>query len=148
VTPSGAAPTCAGPVIRYSYLWRREHLQGRDEGQKDRPCAIVASIRNDDAGDTRVLVLPVTHSPPEPSNLAVEMPPKVKRRQRLDGARSWVVLTEWNELFWPGLDLRPTPGATDGSIAYGLSPTALFVSIRDQVLTLVQGRVAVGVPRP
>ena len=32
----------AGLIIRYSYLWYREHLEGRDEGQKDRPCAIVA----------------------------------------------------------------------------------------------------------
>jgi hypothetical protein len=38
----------------------REHLEGRDEGQKDRPCAIVAALRTDENGDTRVLVLPIT----------------------------------------------------------------------------------------
>ena len=30
-----------GLVIRYSYLWHREYLEGREDGQKDRPCAIV-----------------------------------------------------------------------------------------------------------
>ena len=53
-----------GLVIRYSYLWHSEHLEGREEGQKDRPCAIIASIQADESGNPRVLVLPVTHSPP------------------------------------------------------------------------------------
>lgn len=39
-----------GLVIRYSYLWCSEYLEGREEGQKDRPCAIVAAIRADDHG--------------------------------------------------------------------------------------------------
>jgi len=30
-----------GLVIRYSYLWAREHDQGREEGVKDRPCAVL-----------------------------------------------------------------------------------------------------------
>jgi hypothetical protein len=50
----------AGLILRYSYLWRHEHLEGRDEGQKDRPCAIVAALRTDENGDIRVLVLPIT----------------------------------------------------------------------------------------
>ena len=32
-----------GLVIRYSYLWHSEHLAGREEGTKDRPCAIIAA---------------------------------------------------------------------------------------------------------
>ena len=56
-----------GLVIRYAYLWHREHLVGQEEGQKDRPCAIVAALRPaEDAGKTRALVLPVTHSPRNP----------------------------------------------------------------------------------
>jgi len=43
-----------GLVIRYSYLWHSEHLAGREEGEKDRPCAIVAALRPaDDAGGGR-----------------------------------------------------------------------------------------------
>jgi mRNA-degrading endonuclease toxin of MazEF toxin-antitoxin module len=83
-----------GLVIRYSYLWYREHLEGRDEGQKDRPCAIIAAIRTDATGGTRVLVLPITHSPPDNPSLAVEIPATVKARLKLDDARSWVVLSE------------------------------------------------------
>ena len=30
-----------GLVVRYSYLWEREASQGREEGVKDRPCAVV-----------------------------------------------------------------------------------------------------------
>jgi hypothetical protein len=44
-------PAVPGLIIRYSYLWYREHLEGRDEGQKDRPCAIVAALRTDENGD-------------------------------------------------------------------------------------------------
>lgn len=81
-----------GLVIRNRYLWRSEHLEGREEGQKDRPCAIVAAIRVDENGDMRVLALPITHSPPHHESLAVEIPAAVKRRLQLDDARSWIVL--------------------------------------------------------
>jgi len=98
-----ALPTpVPGLVVRYSYLWNREYLQGRDEGQKDRPCAIVTVIRADPTGDVRVLVLPVTHSPPNDADLAVEIPARVKERLRLGAEQSWVILSEWNEFIWPG----------------------------------------------
>jgi hypothetical protein len=134
-----------GLVVRYSYLWRSEHLEGREEGAKDRPCAIVAAIRADETGSIRVLVLPVTHSPPEHPSLVVEIPATVKQRLRLDEARSWVVLTEWNEFVWPGPDLRRLPDADDASVAYGMLPPALFATIRDRFLALATsgtGRVA------
>ena len=137
----------AGLILRYSYLWRREHLEGRDEGQKDRPCAIIAALRVDDAGDTRVLVLPITHTPPDHPTLAVEIPAAVKRRLQLDEARSWVVLSEWNEFVWPGPDLRRLPGANDASVAYGMLPPALFATIRDKFLAIVNSGVARRVPR-
>lgn len=106
-----------GLVIRYGYLWRREHLEGRDEGRKDRPCAIVAAIRSQ-AGERRVLVLPITHGAP-PADAAIEIPAPVKRRLRLDARRSWIVVTEYNEFLWPGPDLRRAPAATTAR-----SPTA------------------------
>ncbi len=137
-----------GLVIRYSYLWHSEHLAGREEGQKDRPCAIVAALRPaDDAGETRVLVLPVTHSPPAQAALAVEIPARVKERLRLDGERSWVVLSEWNEFTWPGPDLRRAPGADDSSVAYGMLPPSFFATIRDRFLALVTARAARRVSR-
>lgn len=137
----------AGLIIRYSYLWYREHLEGRDEGQKDRPCAIVAALRVDENGDTRVLVLPITHTPPDHPALAVELPAQVKSRLQLDDARSWVVLSEWNEFVWPGPDLRRLPGKTDASVAYGMLPHGLFVTIRDRFLAIIDAGNASGAPR-
>jgi hypothetical protein len=137
----------AGLILRYSYLWYREHLEGRDEGQKDRPCAIIAALRVDEAGDTRVLVLPITHTPPDQPVLAVEIPAAVKRRLQLDDARSWVVLSEWNEFVWPGPDLRRLPGANDASVAYGMLPPALFAAIREKFMMIVNSGVAHRVPR-
>jgi hypothetical protein len=125
-----------GLVVRYSYLWYREHLEGRDEGQKDRPCAIIAALRVDENGDTRALVLPITHTPPDHPALAVEIPAAVKKRLQLDDARSWVVLSEWNEFVWPGPDLRRLPGKTDATVAYGMIPPELFAAIRDKFLAL------------
>jgi hypothetical protein len=136
-----------GLVIRYSYLWYAEQLQGREEGQKDRPCAIVAAMRSDENGRTRVLVLPITHSPPDRPDLAVEIPAKVKRRLQLDDSPSWVVLTEWNEFVWPGPDLRRLPDATVSSVAYGMLPPSLFAAIRERFLALAVSRQASRVQR-
>lgn len=136
-----------GLVIRYSYLWYGEHLEGREEGQKDRPCAIIAAICAGENGDTRVLVLPITHSPPDHPSLVVEIPAKVKQRLQLDDARSRIVLSEWNEFIWPGPDLRRLPGADDASAAYGMLPPSLFASIRDRFLALANSRASHEVSR-
>ncbi len=131
-----------GLVIRYSYLWHREYLEGREEGQKDRPCAIVAALQTDAAGDTRVLVLPITHSPPDQSTRTIEIPLKVKQRLRLDADRSWIVVSEWNEFIWPGPDLRRLPNSDDSTVAYGMLPPGLFAVIRDELVGLVKARAA------
>ena len=136
-----------GLVLRYSYLWMREYLAGRDEGSNDRPCAIVAAIDRDEHDATRVLVLPITHSPPDAATPSVEIPAPVKVRLKLDEQRSWVVLTEWNEFVWPGPDLRKVPGVADGSVAYGVLPPKLFAEIRDRFLVVVKNGAARGAPR-
>lgn len=129
-----------GLVIRYGYLWHSDYLAGHEEG-KDRPCAIIATLRApDDDGETRVLVLPVTHSPPAQSTIAVEIPALVKERLRLDADRSWVVLSEWNEFVWPGPDLRRAPSGDESSVAYGMLPPSFFATIRDRFLALVAER--------
>ena len=129
----------AGLVIRYSYLWQSESLSGREEGRKDRPCAVVASVRQE-GGTVRVLVLPVTHTPPNADAVAIEIPEFVKRRLGLDDQRSWIVISEYNDFVWPGPDLRPTPGDEEGSIAYGLLPGALFERVRRAWLELATTR--------
>ena len=42
-----------GLVIRYSFLWSDDAARGQEEGDKDRPCAVVVTTAND-AGDTVV----------------------------------------------------------------------------------------------
>lgn len=134
-----------GLVIRYAYLWKREFEAGREEGSKDRPCAIVMAVIDDD-GEAQVLVLPVTHTPPYSVADAVEIPRTTKQRLGLDGERSWIMITEVNEFIWPGPDLRPVPGG-DGSIVYGVLPPDLFEKVRKQFLARIARGGAVRVPR-
>jgi hypothetical protein len=122
-----------GLIIRYSYLWKREHEVGREEGTKDRPCAIVMSVINED-DEQEILVLPITHTPPAIAADAVEIPPETKNRLGLDSDRSWIVITEANEFVWPGLDLRPIPGRNESTIAYGTLPPRFFTHVRDTFL--------------
>jgi hypothetical protein len=123
----------AGLVIRYSYLWKREQEEGREEGTKDRPCAVVLVVTDED-GEQEVLVLPITHTPPADSDDAVEIPPATKKRLGLDADRSWIVITEANEFVWPGPDLRPIPGRDASTVAYGPLPPRLFAHVRDRFL--------------
>ncbi len=124
-----------GLVIRYSYLWLREHREGREEGVKDRPCAIVlAPERVGD--DTHVVVLPVTHSPPDKSAVALEIPPAIKRLLGLDSERSWVVLSESNRFRWPGPDLRRVGDRDDSSVVYGFLPPRFFAELYRRFIAL------------
>lgn len=135
-----------GLVIRYSYLWRAEHARGREEGVKDRPCAIVLVTTGN--GDKQVVtVLPVTHTPPSDPALSVEIPLATKRRLKLDDVRSWVVLAEANRFVWPGPDLRPTTPGDAGSVAYGHLPYALFEEIRRKFIAALKAESARAVPR-
>ena len=34
----------AGHILRYSYLWHWQHLEGREEGDRDRPCLVLALV--------------------------------------------------------------------------------------------------------
>lgn len=124
-----------GLVIRYSYLWQSEALVGREEGVKDRPCAIVMASKVE-AGRHRVHVLPVTHTPPKDHSLAIEIPVNVKRRLGLDDESSWIILSEANIFIWPGPDLRMERGAGPESVAYGFLPPGYFRIVRDRYLAL------------
>ena len=115
-------------VVRYSYLWKREHDKGREEGIKDRPCAVVVSTRNENGRDV-VLVLPITHAPLVNPGDAIEIPIETKRRLGLDSQTSWIVIAEANEFIWPGPDLWPVPGRDVSTIAYGTLPQRFFAFV-------------------
>ena len=118
-----------GLVISYSYLWADEHEAGHEEGLKDRPCAIVLVVVDQEAG-TVVTVVPVTHAPPARNRPAIEIPHDTKRRLGLDDARSWIVLDEANEFIWPGPDLRPRESGKPETVAFGFLPRGLIKSMR------------------
>lgn len=122
-----------GLVIRYAYLWKQEADAGREEGSKDRPCAIVLAVATED-GEQEVLVLPITHTPPLHAADAIEIPAETKARLRLDSARSWIAITEANAFVWPGPDLRPIPGRDESTIAYGTLPPRFFAYVRVKFL--------------
>ena len=128
-----------GLVIRYSYLCRSEHLRGRDEGVKDRPCAVILVTRLENE-DRVVTVLPITHTPPLELSFAVEIPYSTKQRLGLDAERSWVMLSEANRFVWPGPDLRPLRGADVASIAYGMLPYRLMEDIRMKFIAHIKAR--------
>ncbi|MGA7673609.1 MAG: hypothetical protein WCA78_01015 [Rhizomicrobium sp.] len=135
-----------GLVIRYSYLRHSEHLQGREEGVKDRPCAVVL-VTETDAGGELVTVLPVMHTPPANANLALEIPSTVKQRLNLDGERSWIVFAEMNRFVWPGPDLHPLPGRDISTIAYGVLPPKFFEHLKARLLQTARARRTRTVPR-
>ena len=91
-----------GLVLRYSYLWADDAAAGADTG-KDRPVAIVMTVSDD--AETRVVVLPITHSAPMPGTEALEIPADVCRRAGLDEQRCWIVLSEYNEFICPATTL-------------------------------------------
>jgi hypothetical protein len=136
----------AGLVISYSYLWLSEHERGREEGTKDRPCAIIVTLMRED-GDNDVLVVPVTHTAPKDQSEAMEIPAAVKKRLGLDADRSWVVLSESNKFTWPGPDLRAIGRPGDSSIAYGFLPPNFFIELRHRFVALERAKRSRRVPR-
>lgn len=128
-----------GLVVRYSYLWLDEYRAGREEGTKDRPCAIVL-LANPNEGERVVTVLPITHAPPANPEQAVEVPLRTKQRLGLDEDRAWIILSEANRFVWPGPDLRPARPRDDGNIAYGMLPYRFFELVRQRFLAAIRAR--------
>jgi hypothetical protein len=135
-----------GLVIRYSYLWHGEYENDREEGEKDRPCAVILTAFDED-GETVVTVLPITHTPPRHADDAVELTLITKQRLRLDDVRSWVVVTEMNRFIWPGPDLRPIPPADTSRFDYGLLPPGLYRTLRERFLSCAKAQRLNVVPR-
>lgn len=135
-------------VIRYSYLWNAEYQRGQEEGVKDRPCAVVLMVKNDDGGEI-VTVLPITHTPPSNSEaaLAIEIPTETRRRLGLDDGRSWIILSEANRFTWPGPDIRMARNGDASSVVFGLLPDCFFERVRTTFLAALKASKVQPVPR-
>jgi hypothetical protein len=138
------APPVAGTVIRYDYLWKHTADAGREEGEKDRPVALLLTKA---PGEGECIVLPITRSPPNDPADAVEIPEIERRRLGLDLERSWIVLTEFNAFFWPGADLRPVPNKSPSTVIYGTLSRQLFARVLDQVKARLKARLVSRVSR-
>ncbi|MBS0472607.1 MAG: hypothetical protein JSR60_16155 [Proteobacteria bacterium] len=120
-----------GSVVRYSYLWAREHRRGQIEGLKDRPTLVLSLSIRVENNRTRVLVVPVTHARPANPADGVEIPAAVKRQLGLDREPAWIVTTESNTFTWPGPDLRPIPEKPAGTFIYGQVPDGLLREVTE-----------------
>ncbi|SDR60997.1 hypothetical protein SAMN05519103_07246 [Rhizobiales bacterium GAS113] len=126
-----------GLVVRYDYLWSAEAATGRDQG-KDRPACLVAA--SDSLSRPRyVVLLPITHSPPDATTVGIEVPAKVRQAIGLDDAPCWVIVSEHNIDEWPNGGLSQVPG-TSGAFSYGFVPPGLFSQIKARFLELARGK--------
>ena len=123
-----------GLVIRYDYLWLREHHAQRISGAKSRPCVVVVATVVENKR-LRVMVAPITHRRPERPDQAVAIPAKVKQRLNLDAEASWIMASEMNRFFWPGPDLRTI---AVGRFDYGFLPQEVFDELRAKLRTSVR----------
>ena len=122
-----------GLIVRYDYLWSREAATGRE---KERPTCLVAA--SDSLTRPRyVVLLPITHSPPDSGTVGIEIPAKVKKAIGLDDAPSWVIVSEYNVDEWPNAGLVPIPGRP-GTFSYGFIPPGLFAQIKTKFLELAR----------
>jgi hypothetical protein len=124
-----------GLVVRYDYLWSREAAAGRDQGKERPTCLIAAS--DSQTKPRYVVLLPITHSPPDASTVGIEIPARVKRAIGLDEAPSWVIVSEYNVDEWPSAGLSPLPGKP-GTFSYGFIPPGLFAQIKTRFLQLAR----------
>jgi hypothetical protein len=95
---------------------------------------------------TRVYVAPITHSVPQESAAAVEIPRAIKKHLRLDEERSWIIVSELNAFAWPGYDLRQIPGS-QSEYAYGVLPPRFFIEVLERFNALRKRRRLQATPR-
>jgi hypothetical protein len=135
-----------GLVIRYSFLWSHEADAGKEEGNKDRPCAIVIVSRKEN-DRSFVRVLPITHTPPQNNYTALEIPTRTKEYLGLDTAQSWVIIDEANDFLWPGPDLRPVVSGDASSVTFGMLPKGFMKVLMQRLAPLYRQKKARAVKR-
>lgn len=129
-------PPKPGQVIDYRYLWWDERRRGLEEGRKDRPCAVVFAVENQD-GKTRVYVLPITHARPAGNEDGMEVLHQWKQYLRLDDQSSWIITSELNHFEWPGPDVV---GTDTSAITRGLLPHKVISRLREMILVRIRDR--------
>lgn len=112
-----------GLIISHCYVWFLDFENGYEVSSRPHPVVIIS------VGAQRVLVLAITHSPPQSDNAALEIPDAVKAEAGLDAHRQWIVVNEANAFTWPGPDLRNVPGSHPPSPVYGTMPIDFLTAV-------------------
>lgn len=120
-----------GLVIRYDYLWLAEEREGREEGAKARPCAIVVNVQGVATEPLRVVVCGITHARPTDDAEGIRIPPAVKAHLGLDEEESWIITSEVNLIDWDDPGIVPV---APGQWAYGFLPPALANAARERIV--------------
>ncbi|MDX2222476.1 MAG: type II toxin-antitoxin system PemK/MazF family toxin [Rhodospirillaceae bacterium] len=115
---------------------------------KDRPCAVVLVVAGARDRPRRVVVCPITHSPPDDPQTAVAIPPRVAGHLGLDQRRSWIRTHQVNVFEWKeGLIPFGVSPARPGRWSFGQLPYALGKAVFDQVLALSRKKRLVRITR-
>ena len=77
-------------------------------------------------------LLAMTGAVPAPY-FAIDPSSKTRGRLGLDGARSWVLVSEVNRFVWTGADLRPISRGRPDRFEFGFLPPSLFRQIRERL---------------
>lgn len=120
----------SGLVIRYDYLWLEEGKDGRGEGSKERPCAVVVAVPPQGAHGLRAVLCAITHTPPAKPAEKIEIPARVKAQLGLDKNQSWIAVAEVNLVDWDDPGIVPVG---PGRWAYGFLPPALARRVVEEV---------------
>ena len=129
-----------GLVVRFDFVFHVDSERGRESG-KDRPTAIVIALSRKEDDGQNVILAPITHTPPSPTDTAIPLPAAVARRLGLDDQPMWIKPRELNRLPW--LDNRLPVGLTpvkSGQWSYGYLPPDLHARLKQAVLDEVKAR--------
>lgn len=80
-------------------------------------------------GGHRALVAAITHSEPAAGD-GILLPPRVKQHLGLDAERSWIIVSELNEIDWTDPGIIPV---SPSQWAYGFLPRPLAQALLDAV---------------
>ena len=87
----------SGQIVSYPYLWRWQMKRGQESGQKDRPGCLAMTFFDERQNFTHLVILPISGTPPQPDQTALEIPRLEIKRAGLDELRQgWITVSEYN----------------------------------------------------
>lgn len=128
-----------GLVIRYDYLWAREHDRQEKVGRKAWPTCVQIILAGTDAG-TIVALFPITSQPPGSDRTALEVPETEARRVGLL-LPAWIIVDEWN------LDNLATSSHIGDSCPLGIFGPAFMGRVRKAAAARIRARRYRSIPR-